>query len=419
MDSTEAVESSEDPDQQRGASPQRGAVAPGVRANEAVGEGPLFSRAFVALLGMQAAYGFSFSLFFLLPKYLAALGESPSRIGLVMGGFGVACISTIPFLPMLLAKVGRRGALVFATLLLSFASAAFALLPLPGVMAIPLRAAEGVTWTIMFSTAMALTAEMAPRSRLAQAIGIAGAASLIMNAIAPAIGEPLADHFGYRSVFALATLSSLVASALAWRLPVGNAAPREHEPVLRSAEGGGALLAPPSRSRVPLYLVFSVAGLGYGVLSTFLAPYALAKGIHAIRTFFIAYTFSALCVRVLGGRLSDRLGHASVASWAVLAYGLVVASTGALAPYHLAVLGFVFGLAHGAAFPALMALLVGGTSPHQRPRVLGIANGSMSLGMASVYPAGLLVSRLGYPAMFAVAGALTAAASFLLRESRK
>ncbi|MEP6654365.1 MAG: hypothetical protein ABJA82_13465, partial [Myxococcales bacterium] len=67
----------------------------------------LFTPAFVRVLGMQAAYGFSFSLFFLLPKYLATLGESPARIGFVMGGFGVACILTIPFLAPLVTRLGR------------------------------------------------------------------------------------------------------------------------------------------------------------------------------------------------------------------------------------------------------------------------------------------------------------------------
>ena len=87
---------------------------------------PLFTRPYVRLLGMQAAYGFSFSMFFLLPKYLAAAGESPSRIGFVMGGFGVACVATIPFLHTIVARLGRRGALMAATLCLAAAGAVFA-----------------------------------------------------------------------------------------------------------------------------------------------------------------------------------------------------------------------------------------------------------------------------------------------------
>ena len=374
------------------------------------GDDRLFTRPFVGLLGMQAAYGFSFSMFFLLPKYLATIGETPSRIGLVMGGFGVACIATIPFLSGIIALLGRRGALMAATLLLAAAGGAFALLVRPGPMANVLRAAEGVTWTIMFSTAIALTAEISPPHRLAQAIGLAGGASLIMNAVAPAIGEPLADHVGYRPVFLLAAIAALVAAVLARRLRVNDAPPS------MDAVGAPSAAAPPAATPrwLRVYLVFALAGLAFSVMFTFLAPFALAQGVHAIRAFFISYTCAALMVRLLGGRLADRLGHSAIAARAVLLYGFVIASAGFVGPQHLIVLGIGFGLAHGAAFPALMALLVSGTPPAHRPRVLGIANGAMSVGISAVFPAGMLVKPLGYTAVFALAGGLTAASAALI-----
>jgi predicted MFS family arabinose efflux permease len=374
----------------------------------------LFTRPFVGVLAMQAAYGFSFSLFFLLPKYLATLGDTPSRIGFVMAGFGVACLVTIPFLAAIVGRLGQRGTLVAATLLLAVAAATFGLVDRPGWLAIPLRASEGITWTLMFSTAGALTAEMAPRHRLAQAIGLAGAASLIMNAVAPAIGEPLADRFGYRAAFLLSALAALTASALARRLPAAAAGgdPRRSPPPARPPAAPRG-----SSARLPIYAVFGAAGLAFHALFTFLAPYALSHGVHAIRAFFVAYTGAALTVRLLGGRMSDRLGHRSVATFALLLYGLVVASAGLLAPHHLALLGMAFGFAHGAVYPALLALLIGDLAPQQRPRVLGVANGAMSIGVSAVFPAGVLVTHLGYPAMFALAGGLTAASAALLRRS--
>ncbi|MES1204382.1 MAG: MFS transporter, partial [Pseudomonadota bacterium] len=274
-----------------------------------------------------------------------------------------------------------------------------------------LRASEGVTWTIMFSTGLLLTAEMAPRHRLAQAIGIAGGAALIMNAIAPAIGEPIADRFGYRPVFLLAAVAALVAAGMARRLPKSTAAgaPRDAgTPVPEITDH-------PAR-RLRLYFVFGMSGLAFSSLFTFLGPFALAHGVRAIRGFFIAYTCSALVVRVLGGRLADRLGHRAIATFALVLYGLVVASTGFLGPRHMAVLGVLFGLAHGAVFPAVMALLINNTSAVRRPRVLGIANGAMSIGISAVFPAGMLVGRFGYPAMFAIAGGLVAASAALIRK---
>jgi len=374
----------------------------------------LFTPPFLRLLAMQAAYGFSFSMFFLLPKYLASVGEPAARIGFVMAGFGVACILTIPFLRGIVETLGRRGTLIAANLLLASAAALFGLFDRPGLLAIPLRASEGITWTLMFSTAIALTAEFAPPDRLAQAIGLAGGASLIMNALAPAIGEPLADHFGYRAVFFVAAVAAVAAAGLARRLPISPAPrtvaakPGPHVPP--AVEGAGAT----RRGQLAVYAAFGAAGLAFSSLFAFLAPFALDHGVHAVRAFFIGYTSSAITIRVCGGRLSDRLGHRVVATSSLLLYGAVVASAGVLAPFHLGLLGLAFGTAHGAAYPALMALLVQGTPLGKRPRALGVANGAMSLGISAVAPAGVVATRLGYPALFALVGGLTSAAALLL-----
>ena len=376
---------------------------------------PLFTPPFRRLLAMQAAYGFSFSMFFLLPKYLASVGEPAARIGFVMAGFGVACILTIPFLRGIVETLGRRGTLIAANLLLASAAALFGLFDRPGLLAIPLRASEGVTWTLMFSTAIGLTAEYAPPDRLAQAIGLAGGASLIMNALAPAIGEPLADRFGYRSVFFVSALAAVGAAALARRLPSSTAsrrAPSAEKPARQPPPA--AAVTTTHRAPLAVYAVFGAAGLAFSSLFAFLAPFALDHGVHAIRVFFIGYTSAAITIRVFGGRLSDRLGHRAVATASLLFYGVVVSAAGVLAPFHLGLLGLAFGTAHGAAYPALMALLVQGTPAGRRPRTRGIANGAMSLGISAVAPAGVVAARLGYPALFALVGGLTSAAALLL-----
>jgi len=424
--STNLPEGSDDPDPNPGAAlaPPVGGAGNGAGAATlptpvvASVSQPLLTPPFLRLLAMQAAYGFSFSMFFLLPKYLASTGEPAARIGFVMAGFGVACILTIPFLRAIVETLGRRGTLIAANLLLATAAALFGLFDRPGLLAIPLRASEGVTWTLMFSTAMALTAELAPPQRLAQAIGLAGGASLVMNALAPALGEPLADHLGYRSVFFVAALAAVGAAALARRLPSAHATPpvRSSAPANTNPVRGAAAVPGPARrpGQVAIYTVFGAAGLAFGCLFAFLAPFALDNGVHAVRAFFIGYTSAAITVRVFGGRLSDRLGHRAVATTALLLYGGAVASAGVLAPFHLGLLGIAFGTAHGAAYPALMAMLVQGTPIGRRPRALGIANGAMSLGISAVAPAGVVATRFGYAALFALVGGLTSAAALLL-----
>jgi MFS family permease len=372
----------------------------------------LFTRPYLRLLAMQACFGFAFSVFLLLPKILAAtFASTPGAIGFVMAAFGVASVLSIPFIGWLVEGVGHRRTLVLSNALLAAGALGFVLVTGAGPLAALLRGVQGVAWSLGFAAGMAVAADLAPPAQLAQAVGFVGAASLAMNALAPAIAEPLAERVGHRAIFVLAAAMALLGAFLARRLPAHGA------PHARAASGDEPV---PSRAAgFGPFLVLGVAGLAFGVTFTFIAPFALARGLRAVRGFFAAYTIAALAVRVLAGRIADRVGPRRVACAATVLYGLSVIAVGALGPAPLVLLGASFGAAHGAAFPALMALILAGAERRRRARALAIANGAMNLGIAAVSALGLVAERAGYPTAFVIAGVFTlATAAALARERR-
>ena len=57
----------------------------------------LFTPAFIALLLAQAGFGYAFSCFFMLPKFLVTqLAAGPAEIGRVMAIYGVAVVVSMP-----------------------------------------------------------------------------------------------------------------------------------------------------------------------------------------------------------------------------------------------------------------------------------------------------------------------------------
>jgi predicted MFS family arabinose efflux permease len=76
-------------------------------------------------------------------------------------------------------------------------------------------------------------------------------------------------------------------------------------------------------------------------------------------------------------------------------------------------LGLVFGLAHGALFPALMALLFHDAEPAERAKLAAFANGVMNLGMLTVLGFGQLANHFGLASVFLTTGTLVAASAFL------
>ncbi len=391
----------------------RSAGGPGTGGGTSPSEGSdrLWTRAFVDLVVAQALFGFAYSVFVLLPKFLAAGYHAGARsIGLVMAAFGVVSLAFIPAVGPVITRIGRRRAMIWASVLLGVSAGCFLSITGADVLAACLRGAHGVAWSLLFAAGMSLVADVAPPARLGQAIGLYGGANLAMTAIAPAVAEPIAARFGANAVFGLAAAVAFVAAWYSRRLPDAVAIPA-NSPV--KPQPGTA------RTRARALVVLAVGGLAAAGMFTFIAPFALAHGIGVVRGFFAAYTVTALAVRIGGGRVTDRVGPRRTALAGGAGYGLVVILTGLIGPTHMLLLGSLFGVAHGIVFPALMALILANTAPESRPRLLAFTNGAINLGIAGVGLLGMLAGPLGYPALFVLTGTITAAVSMsLARPSR-
>jgi len=367
----------------------------------------LFSPVFVRLLATNAAFGFSVSTFYLLPKHLAvSFAASPAQIGLVTGIFSLAALLCVPFLGPTVERLGYRRASIAGFLLMAACAFNFAFVGRIGPVLWTLRALQGLAASIVFAASVALVSAVAPPDKLGQAMGLSGAASLAMSAVAPAIAESLGARYGFGYAFALAGVAALLGAMASRRLPkVDGMGPRLHVRLLPTIPG-------PDRRAVLGAL--AVTGAGFNVVMAFLAPFALRHGIIAVRDFFISYTVAALGIRVLGGGLTDRLGLRRTAMLGITLYGIVVAGIGLAGPAHMVSLGFAFGLAHGALFPALMALLFQDVDARDRTWLASLSNGVLQLGMLSVSLFGTLANHTGFDLVFVLAGALVAASSVLL-----
>jgi len=176
----------------------------------------LFTRAFLRVLLVQVTFGFAFSAFFLLPKFLAQeLGATPSQIGSVTGVNLFAAVLAVPALWWAIDRLPRRRLLVFGTLLGAGAAYGHVWIEEIGVLLYVLRALQGIAFVITFNTAATLAVELSPKQRLSQSLGYFGLAMLCTNAIAPAIIEPLVAALGWSVGFQLAALAALIAAFVA------------------------------------------------------------------------------------------------------------------------------------------------------------------------------------------------------------
>jgi MFS family permease len=358
------------------------------------------------------AYGYAFSALLVVPKYAtAALHATPDEVGTLMACAGVAIVVTTPLLGRWLDGGGARAVMMWGAFVLGVSTLLLASVSELGPALYGLRALHGVASALIQSATGAFVASIVPADRHGRAFASAGAAALMMNAVAPAATEHLAEAYGWRTAFELAATIALAGAAMATLLPVLDAAPvsvREpHAPRARPSPWNAVSVAS------------FAAGIGFAVIATFTQPYALALGGEHVSSLFVGYTVTVLIVRLGLGGVVDRLGRRPCAVAALAIYALSTAWAAALTPGGLFALGLGFGAAHGLVWPSLSALTVERASRAHAASAISRLYGSFSLGgLIAVWAGGWLVKAAGYPVMFLVAAAMIASGTAVLFASR-
>lgn len=368
-----------------------------------------FGRDFALILATQFAFGFAFSSFFLLPKFVVTeLHGSPSQVGYVGAVAVVTAVLSSPLCGKLLERGARRPLIALGCLLSGVAALGFLGVAEVGPYLYALRALQGVGYTLYFVAAGTLVADICPPARLGQALGWFGSAGLIMNAVATMTAERIAHDYGWSAVFTAAAVSGALGVVMCVWL---------REPTTKTAlSAATALLAPPPTSRLPVMWGAAAGGAAFGVLFTFTQPLALSLGDTNISPLFVGYTAAALVVRLLFGSLADRIGRARVGAAALGLYALVVAGTAGLSAGWLGVVGVGFGLAHGAFYPSLNALALEGARHHERGTVGAYFNAAFNGGVLLVtYCFGQVAQAYGYRVVFLVVAVLVSSGGFALR----
>jgi MFS family permease len=374
----------------------------------------LFTRDFALILATQLAFGFAFSSFFLLPKFVVTeLHGSPSQVGFVGAMAVLAAVLASPLCGRLLDRGARAPIIALGCLLSGVGAIGFLGVTGVGAYLYGLRAVQGIGYTLYFVAAATLVADIAPAARLGQALGWFGSAGLLMNAVATVVAERVAHDLGWHAVFIGAAASGVLGSALSLALKEPTkAAPLG--PVARTPSSGKA------PSRVPVMWAAAAGGAAFGVMFTFTQPLALSLGETNISPLFAGYTAAALVVRLAFGTLADRLGRARVGGAALAFYALVVASTAGLSPGYLSVVGLGFGLAHGAFYPSLNALALETAQRRERGTVGAYFNAAFNGGVLLVtYCFGQVAQAYGYRIVFLLVAALTLSGCLVLRSQMR
>jgi MFS family permease len=338
--------------------------------------------------------------FLLLPVYLHQVGSTSSQIGLVASVFRIGSLLARPLAGRLLERFGRRHVTLVGAGLAIVSVLSLFVFPRPGGPFLAMRILQGVGTSLVDSGLGAMVADLSPPLARAQVFAIYTVWMNLAGVVMPALGEAIARHGGFSSLFAAAALVLVAVLVIVQRLPETARQRQEQPQAFRGLVEGAA----------PLLLGGVMIGLAYGVLTVFVPVARIAAAPGRAGLFFFAY-FAGL----IGARLAGGLGLTWVArpaillpAYVVLAGGLAALSSGDSVILLVGV-GLTCGLSHGVLMPVIYALLLFGVPRDRRGWTVALLAAAFDLGnVVGTMGLGLLAEYLGYGGIFLLAGGIVA-----------
>jgi MFS family permease len=345
-----------------------------------------------------------FLLLSVMPMLAAAAGTGSSGAGLITGSLLLGTVAAEAAATAAIRRFGYRMVLAAGAVLLG-APALAMLVPEPQAVMVSISVVRGFGFGLSGVVTGALTAKLLPPERRGEGLGLLGVVSGVPAVVALPAGVWLAGHHLAAAAAAMAAAAGLLPLVVIRCLPGGREAPHtartaRSRSARRSARRSGRMAG--AALRLPL--IFAAATIAAGVLDSFLP---LAKGIpsNLASAALLVQAIAATLSRWQAGRHGDRYGHARLLIPALAVAALGMAAMIVLGSPVMLFAGMVlFGAGFGGVENATFALLI-----EQLPEAK--ASALWNLAYDAGYGAGpavfgLICVSTGYPAAFALTGAL-------------
>ena len=263
------------------------------------------------------------------------------------------------------------------------------------------RLLHGCATGILMATFFTLAADFSPPSRRVSGIALFGISGQLSGAFGVTLAEKMVSFGGYPTLFILCAGFSGISLCLSFF--IRETVEEKHAVFV----GGFWKKALHTNLRIPLLTTF-LFSFGLTSYLVFLKPYAQTVMLTDVSYFFLACTFSAIGIRLIGGDWPERYGpkRALTPVLSLLALGIILI---VLLPSRsgLIISGILCGLGHGLVFPILSAIIISRGGESYRGRFMTLYTMVFDFGALLASPLlGFIANGFGYMALYFTAGTL-------------
>ena len=300
-----------------------------------------------------------------LPDYLTSLGGAEYK-GLIIGLFTITAGISRPFSGKLTDKIGRVPIMAIGSIVCFVCSLLYPILTTVAGFLV-LRLLHGFSTGFKPTATAAYVADIVPKERWGEALGLHGICFSTGMAIGPAVGSTIKMYTSMNFLFYTSALFALLSIIILLNM----------KETLKEKKPFSFSLFKISAKDVfdvhvlPAALVTFLSYVAYGVILTLIPDWTGYLGIENKGMFFMIFTISSLLIRFFAGKVSDTYGRTLI-----IKIGLVILTLSLVVlAYFKTVNGmyfgaFLYGISLGVLSPALNAWTIDFSSPDQRGRAI-------------------------------------------------
>jgi predicted MFS family arabinose efflux permease len=308
--------------------------------------------------------------------------------------------------------IGRKRTLIIALTIFVVCSLLYPLIDHYALLIVT-RLVQGTMFGIISTAVTSAVIDIIPPSRRSEGLGYYALAATFGMAIGPVAAVEIHAIASADWVFHFTAACAAVSLLAVLPMRIQEHTPDAEEYAQRWRLRGSDLVDP---KVLPVAVVAFLSAIGYALITTFLPPFLVGRGMtEATSLFFVIFALAMFGVRLFAGRVHDRRGENAVIPWALLSFALSLTLIAVADTTWVILLAAVLGgIGQGGAVPSLQSVGIGRTTPERIPIATSTHYLALDAGIA-VGPValGFMIQLAGYSGLY-LAGAAVLLGSILV-----
>ena len=338
---------------------------------------PVYNPYFILMCLSSLLFSASFNMMIPeLPAYLSSMGGAEYK-GFIIALFTLTAGISRPFSGKLTDKVGRVPIMAVGSIVCFVCGILYPVLTTVSGFLF-LRLVHGFSTGFKPTATAAYIADIIPRERWGEALGLHGICFSIGMAIGPALGSTITLYSSINVMFFTSSFFALLSILILFNMK---------ETLQNKQKFTFGLLKISkqdifAKEALPAALITFLSYVAYGSILTLIPDWTEHLGFQNKGVFFIVFTISSMMVRFFAGKISDQKGRVLVIKLGlVLLIVALVLLASIDAKIGLILGGLMYGISTGILSPALNAWTIDFSKPDERGKAMATMYIAMEAGI--------------------------------------